>query len=182
MIACTPPVFTTRSMPRRIGLSSTRASRPRISSNGCMLPPAFLTDAAFEAHTEELLRLDRELHRQLLEHFLAESADDHRHRVLGGEAALAAVEKLLLADARRRRLVLDLRRRVPDLDVGEGVRRAAVADQEGVALRVVARALRALQHLDEAAVGVAPAPGRDALGDDRALRVAADVDHLGAGV
>jgi hypothetical protein len=64
-----------------------------------MIRFAFLSDAAFEAHAEQLLRLDRELHRELLEYLLAESADDHRHGVLGGEAALAALEELLLADA-----------------------------------------------------------------------------------
>ena len=64
---------------------------------------------AFEADAEQLLRLDRELHRQLAEHFLAEAVDDHVDGVLGRDAALLAVEDLVLADLRRRRLVLDLR-------------------------------------------------------------------------
>ena len=41
------------------------------------------TDAAFEADAEQFLRLDGELHRQLLQHFLAEAVDDQRDRVLG---------------------------------------------------------------------------------------------------
>ncbi len=65
---------------------------------------------------------------------------------------------------------------------GKGVRAALVADQQRVALGEVARAVGALEHRDQAAVGVLRVAGRDALGDDRALRVLADVDHLGAGV
>jgi hypothetical protein len=38
---------------------------------------------------QQLLRLDRELHRQLLEDSLAEAVDDEVDRVLLGEAALA---------------------------------------------------------------------------------------------
>src|SRR5580704_8236109 len=34
----------------------------------------------------------------------------------------------------------------------------------------------------QAAIGVVGAPGRDALGDDPALGVLAEVDHLGAGI
>ena len=89
---------------------------------------------------EQLLRLDGELHRQLLEDFLAEAVDDHVDRVLGRDAALLAVEDLVLADLRRRRLVLHLRRGVLHLDVRERVRAALVAEQQRVALRVVARA------------------------------------------
>ena len=61
---------------------------------------------AFQAHAQQLLRLDRELHRQLAEHFLAEAADDHVDGVLRRDAALAAVEDLVFADLRRGRLVL----------------------------------------------------------------------------
>src|SRR5205823_10310306 len=64
-------------------------------------------DAAFEADGEELLRLDRELHRQLLQDVPAEPVDDQRQRILVGETALAAIEQLVLADLRGRRLVLD---------------------------------------------------------------------------
>src|SRR6266851_4774733 len=44
---------------------------------------------------------------------------------------------------------------------------AAIADEQRVALRVVARALRFRQDLDETAIGVLPTPGRDTLGDYR---------------
>ncbi len=99
------------------------------------------------------------------------------------EAALPAVEQLVLADLRGRRLVLDLRGRVLHLDVGEGVRAALVAEQQRVALRVVARAGRADRSIfTRPAVGVLAAAGGDALGQDRAAGVLADVDHLGAGV
>src|SRR5437764_5724348 len=66
------------------------------------------------------------------------------------------------------------------LDVGEGVRATAVADQHRVALRVVPRAFRFRQHAHEPAIAVVSLAGRDALRDNRRLRVLADVDHLGA--
>src|SRR5574341_2146523 len=46
-----------------------------------------LPDAPLEAHTEQLLRLDGELHGQLAEDLLAEAPDDQRDRVLHGDAA-----------------------------------------------------------------------------------------------
>src|SRR5690606_13895410 len=70
----------------------------------------------------------------------------------------------------------------PDLDVGEGVRATLLADQQRVALGMVARALGAAVDLDQAAVGVLPAPGADAFADDLALGALAQVDHLGAGI
>ena len=83
------------------------------------------------------------------------------------EPALLQVEDLVLADLRRRRLVLDRRRVVADLDVRERVRAAAVADEHRVALRVVARARRLRQHLHAAAIRVVALARRDSLRDDR---------------
>ena len=57
---------------------------------------------------------------------------------------------------------------------------APVADQQRIALRIIARALGPPAHADQTAVGIFAAPGRDAFGDDAAAGVAADVDHLGA--
>src|SRR5512142_2617688 len=94
-----------------------------IVSNCCLSLP----DAAFQTDSELLLRFDRELHRQLAEHFPAEAVDDHRHGILGGDASLLAIEELVLADLRRGRFVLHARRRVPHLDVRKGVRAALVA-------------------------------------------------------
>ena len=65
---------------------------------------------------------------------------------------------------------------------GLGVRAALVAEQQRVALRVVAAVARALQDLHQAAVRVLALAGADALADDRASGVLADVDHLRAGV
>src|ERR671937_1418124 len=113
-----------------------------------------LSHAVLKLQPEQALRLDGELHRQLAEHVLAEAVDDQGDGVLLRDAALLEVEELLLADARGRRLVLDARRVVHHLDVGEGVRARAAADEHRVALRVVARALGPGQDLDEAAVRV----------------------------
>ena len=62
------------------------------------------------------------------------------------------------------------------------MRAAPVADQQRVALRVIACALRPLPDLHQAPVGVLSPAGRNAFGDDGALGVAAEVDHLRAGV
>src|SRR5215212_6228586 len=140
-----------------------------------------LPNAVLKLHSQQALRLDGELHRQLAEHVLAEAVDDERDGVLLRDAALLEVEQLLLADARGRRLVLDARRVVHHLDVGERVRARAAADEHRVALRVVARALRAGKNLDEAAVRVVRLARRDALRDDGRARVLPDVNHLRAG-
>src|SRR5262249_39725408 len=139
-------------------------------------------DAAFEAHGEQLLRLDREFHRQLLEHFLAEPVDDQRDGILGTQTTLSAIEQLILADLRSRRFVLDAGRWVAYLDVGNGMGAAALADQQRVTLRVVARALRAGLHPYQATVSVLPAAGGNPFGDDRRPGVLADMDHLGPGI
>src|SRR6185436_7257149 len=119
---------------------------------------------------------------QLAEHFLAEPADDHVDRVLEVQAARAAVEDLVLADLGSGRLVLYPRRRVPDLEVWERVRAALVADEQRVALRVIARIRRVLADADQAAIGVLAVPGRDPFRDDGAAGVLPEVDHLRAGV
>src|SRR3954447_9639047 len=126
MIACTSPVPTLSVRPRRISLPSMPAWRLLIRA---------LTDASFQRNSEQLLRFDGELHRELAEHFAAETADDHRHRVFRADAALLAIEKLVLADLRGRRLVLHRRGRIAHLDVRERVRAALVAEEERVALR-----------------------------------------------
>src|SRR4029077_16877072 len=132
MMAWTSPAFTWRSMPRRISLSSTLACRFLISR---IIPSRQLSaDDPLQAHAQQLLRLDGELHRQVQEHLLAEAVDDHVYRGLRGQAALLAVKNLVLADLRGGRLVLPLRAGVLHLDVREGVRPAAVAQKQRVAL------------------------------------------------
>src|SRR5579862_2292803 len=181
MMACTSPALTDSDTPRRISFPPAVAWRFSICStvdpdSGLVLP-----DRPFERDAEELLRLERELHRQLLEDFPAEPADDQRDRVLGREPALLAIEDLVLPDLRGAGLVLGGRAVVRDLDVRERVRTALVADEHGVALRVVAGAMGSREHLDLSPVGILPVSRADALRDDRALRIPADVDHLGAG-
>src|SRR3546814_1289158 len=62
------------------------------------------------------------------------------------------------------------------------MRATAIADQQAVALCVVACAFRSLADTNEAAISLLAMTGGDALGDDRRLRVAAEMNHLGAGV
>src|SRR5882724_2851243 len=180
MRACTVPAGTRRSSPRRISLPSTSTCRFSTSS---MVPSLRASaDAALEADAEQLLRLDGELHRQVLQYLAAEAVDDRGDRVFRRKPALPAIEQLVVADLRGRRLVLDPRRAVPDLDIGHGVAAALGADEQAVALRIVAGPRGAGLDAHQAAIGILAMAGRDALGDDRRARIASDMDHLRAGV
>ena len=141
-----------------------------------------ISDAAFQADAQQLLCFDGEFHGQLAEDALAEAVDDHGDGVFGLEPALAEVEHLVLADLRRGGFVLHARRRILHFDIRERVRAALVADQQRIALGVVPRARGVLHDLHLAAVGVLAVAGGDALGNDGAARVLADVNHLRAGV
>src|SRR5690606_34394138 len=68
------------------------------------------------------------------------------------------------------------------LDVRRRVRAALAADQQAVAVREVARVRRLAVRRDESAIGVLRAARGDALRDDPARRILAEVDHLGAAV
>src|SRR5437870_1765616 len=70
-------------------------------------PAPSSADRAFEADRNEFLCLDRELHRELLQHVLDEAVDHERHRLLGREAPLPAVEQHVLGNLRGRGLVLE---------------------------------------------------------------------------
>ncbi len=111
-----------------------------------------LPNTAFQAHLEELLRHDFELHAQLPKDLIAEAEDDHVYGVFGLEPSLSAVEQLIFADLGGGRFVLYLRRGVLDLEVGERVRAAFVSHQQPVALRVVAGVGGAFEDFDQAAV------------------------------
>src|SRR5262249_41736302 len=114
--------------------------------------------------------------------FAAEAVDDERHRLLRGDPAREAVEQLVFADLRRRRLVLELGRGVAAFNVGHGVGAAFRADEQRVALGVIARVLSLRVRADQAAIGVLRDAGTDAFGDDARAGVFAQVHHLGAGV
>ena len=59
---------------------------------------------------------------------------------------------------------------------------ALIAEEERVTLRKVACSFGLAQNFHQSAVAVLAESGRDSLGDYSALRVAADVNHLGARV
>src|SRR5687767_385778 len=130
MMAWISPASTCRLIPFRISLPSARTCRFLMSSM-CDVPP--LTDRSFERDAEQLLGFDGELHGQLPEDLPAETADDHVDRILGRQPALTAVENLVLADLRRRGLVLDAGRGVADLQIRKGVSAAPVADEQRIA-------------------------------------------------
>ena len=68
------------------------------------------------------------------------------------------------------------------LEIRHGMRAAFVADQQRVAVGEVARVGGLAMRRDETAIGVLRLAGRDALGDDPAGRVLAEMNHLGAGI
>src|SRR4051794_26374784 len=140
-------------MPLRICLPPTSACRSSMVSMAG-LPWVMSAHTSFETDAEQFLGLDREFHRQLLQHLAAEAVDDGAHRFLFRQTALPAVEELLLADLRRRRLVLDARAAVLHLDIGHGMAAALRADEQAVALRMVAGVLGARLDADQAAIGV----------------------------
>src|SRR3954462_13111944 len=55
-----------------------------------------LSHRTFERDRDQLLGLDREFHRQLLQHVLDEAVDDQGRGLLVRQAALLAVEQLVL--------------------------------------------------------------------------------------
>ena len=93
---------------------------------------------------------------------------------------LVAVEELVFADAGGGGLVLDDGGGVGVAYHREGVRAAFVADQQAVALAVVAGVLRTGIHPHEPPVGVLAVAGGDALAHYPAAGVTADVYHLRA--
>src|SRR3546814_7891771 len=78
--------------------------------------------------------------------------------------------------------MLDLRRGVPNLDIGDGVRAAVVAQQQRITLGEVADVFGGGADAHQAAIGVVRLTRRYALGDDGGPAVSPEVDHLGAGV
>ena len=141
-----------------------------------------LSYGTFQRDGEELLGLDGKLHGELLQHFLGIAVDNEAYGLLGGYAALVAVEELVLGDLRGGGLVLEDGGRVLHVHIREGVGATAAAQQEGVAGRVVAGVLGGGCCAHQSAVGVLRVACRDALGDDGRLGVASQVYHLRARV
>src|SRR5690348_15111230 len=113
-----------------------------------------LSDRSFQRDRNQFLRLDRELHRELLQHVLDEAVDDKTDGFFLAEPALHAIEQHVLGNLRRRGLVLEGRGRILRLDIGHGVRAAFVADQKRVTGCEVSRAARFAMRRDETAIGV----------------------------
>src|ERR1700738_5503548 len=126
-----------------------RERRRRVSKDGStiLLSHSFVTAAAwppqdealpdrtFQRDRDQLLRLNRKLHRQLLQHVLHKTVDHEADGFLLRQPALHAIEQHVLGNLRRGRLVLEQRGRILRLDIGHGMRAAFVADQQRVARR-----------------------------------------------
>src|SRR5215470_19540889 len=134
MIECTSPALMPRSIPLRISWLSTRTCRFLISSKLILFLFDSSSDAAFQADTQQLLRLDRKFHRQLAKNALAEAIDDHGNCIFRLQAALAQVKELVLADLRSGSLMFHTGCRILYFDIGKGMRAALVPDKERVAL------------------------------------------------
>src|SRR6266568_5005954 len=169
MMAWISPASTLRSRPWRIFRPAISARRPRISRSGVignclryMVDTASSSDAAFQRDRNQLLRLDREFHRQLLQHVLDEAIDDKADGFFLAQSALHAVEQHVLGYFRGGRLMLEQRRGILRLDIGHGMSAASVADQERIAGREVACAGSFPVCGNEAAIGVLRDAGGDA--------------------
>src|SRR5580700_4491499 len=141
-----------------------------------------LSHASFQADAQQLLCLDRKLHRQFAKYLPAESVDDHGDGFLGADPALPQIEDLVLANFRRGGLMLHARGGVLNFDIWERVRAALIADEQRVALGVVARPSGTLLDLHLATISVLAVTGGNSLGNHSARGVLADVDHLRPGV
>src|SRR6185436_19864337 len=99
---------------------------------------------------------------------------DQCDRLFLRNAAGEATEQLIVRNLRRGCLVFELRRWIAAFDIGHGVSAAIGSDQQGVALRVVARVFGARVNADEAAIGVLRLAGGDTFRNDARARVAAE--------
>ena len=124
------------------------------------------------------MRLDGKLHRQLAQHLLSITIDNQTHGIFGRQTSLIAVEELLLGDLRGRSLVLDYGRRILYVHIWECVCATLVANEQRVALRIVASVLGTLSHTHQTAIAVLAATCRDTLRHDARTGVATDVNHL----
>src|SRR5262249_32591739 len=111
---------------------------------------------------QKLLRLDSKFHWQLTEDFFAEAIHNHVHRVLGRQAALIAVENLVLADLGSRSFVLDPGGGVFYFDIRGGMRSALVANEQRIALREIARVSRGFLNFHQPAIAVLAVTSGDA--------------------
>src|SRR6185437_8993265 len=112
MMACTSPLFTVIESPWRISRSSTRTCRFLTSSNAILIVPfcvmprvaarpplgEALSDRSFQRDRDQLLRLDRELHRQLLQHVLDKAIDHETDGLFLRQPALHAIEQHVLGN------------------------------------------------------------------------------------
>src|SRR5690606_4042674 len=96
-----------------------------------------LTNTSFKANSQEFLSFYCEFHWKMVQYFPAVAVYDQAHCFLGANTTLVAVKYLVFPDLRGGGLVLDLSRLILHLDVGKGMGAAFIADQQGIALRVI---------------------------------------------
>ena len=97
-----------------------------------------LSHSAFEGYLQQFLCLDGKLHRQFVHHLFGIAVHNQTYRVLQSDTALLAVEELVLVDFAGGCLVFHGGSRVANLHIRERVRTALVAQEQAVALAVVA--------------------------------------------
>src|SRR5246127_3011139 len=97
-----------------------------------------LSHASFQTDAQQLLRFHSKLHRQFAEDLPTESIDDHGDGFLGADPALPQIKDLVLANFRRGGLMLHARAGVLHFDIRESMRATFIADQQRIALCVIA--------------------------------------------
>ena len=131
---------------------------------------------------QQFLCLDGELHGQFVHDLFGIAVDDESDSVLHADTSLLAVEELVFVDFAGRRFVLNGGGGVGYLHVGESVCAAFIAQEQRVALAVVACVGGVGSDLDESAVGILTMPRADTLAHDTRAGILAKVNHLRARV
>lgn len=90
----------------------------------------------------------------MLHDFLTKSVDYQTNGLFFGNSALQAVKQLFVTDFGRGCLMLNLCGFVPVFDIRHGMRPAGPANQQAVALRIVARIIGAGRNLYQPAISL----------------------------
>ena len=141
-----------------------------------------LAHRPFQTDFQQALRLHSELHWQFLQDFTDEAVDEQGHRLFLANAALADVKELIIGQFGGRRFMLKLRIGAAVFDIRHRVRAAAVADQQTVALREIARRFGLFVDRDQPAISIVRLTGTDPLGDAPRARALAEMNHFRPGI
>ena len=123
-----------------------------ISNKFSIYSSIFLAYGTLKGYAEQFLCFNGELHRQFVQYLLGISVDDEPDCLFGTNSSLVAVEELVLGNLGCGGLMLNYCAVVVYVHVRECVRTALVAQQQRVALAVVACSFGILAHAHQASI------------------------------